>query len=103
MRIGLIYWQTFGVIGAHSFAPFRGDFNAAPFWIKAILPEKLPHIWIDVGDSDFIADAARVWKDRLDDYQVPNEWHVLHGFHNENYWSENVGVYLKWYADKINR
>jgi enterochelin esterase-like enzyme len=30
MRTGLIYWQIFGTIGAHSFAPFRGDFNAAP-------------------------------------------------------------------------
>jgi enterochelin esterase-like enzyme len=100
MRTGLIYWQTFGTIGAHSFAPFRGDFNAVPFWIKAIPPDKLPHIWIDVGDRDFIADAARVWRDRLDDYDVPNEWHVLPGSHTEKYWSGNVGVYLKWYADQ---
>jgi enterochelin esterase-like enzyme len=100
VRIGLIYWQTFGTIGLHSFAPFRGDFNAAPLWIKAIPPDKLPRIWIDVGDRDFIADAARVWKDRLDDYEVPNEWHVLPGSHTEKYWSRNVGVYLKWYADQ---
>jgi enterochelin esterase-like enzyme len=101
MRTGLIYWQTYGAIGAHSFAPFRGDFNSVPFWIKAISPGMLPHIWIDVGDSDFIADAARVWKDRLDDYNVPNEWHVLDGYHNEKYWSRNVDVYLKWYADHL--
>jgi enterochelin esterase-like enzyme len=44
VRIGLIYWQTFGTIGLHSFAPFRGDFNAAPLWIKAIPPDKLPRI-----------------------------------------------------------
>lgn len=101
MRTGLIYWQTFGAIGAHSFAPFRGDFNAVPFWIKAIPPDKLPHIWIDVGDRDFIADAARVWKDRLDDYHVLNECHVLPGSHTEKYWSRNAGVYLKWYADQL--
>ena len=98
MRIGLIYWQTFGAIGAHSFAPFRGDFNSAPLWIKGIPPDKLPRIWIDVGNRDFIADAARVWKDRLDDYEVPNEWHVFSGSHNEKYWSGNVSVYLQWYA-----
>jgi enterochelin esterase-like enzyme len=103
MRTGLIYWQTFGTIGAHSFAPFRGDFNAVPFWIKAIPPDQLPHIWIDVGDSDFIADAARVWKDRLDDYKVPNEWYVLHGYHNETYWSRNIDIYLKWYAAQWNK
>jgi enterochelin esterase-like enzyme len=101
MRTGLIYWQTFGTIGAHSFAPFRGDFNAVPLWIKDIPPDKLPHIWIDVGDRDFIADAARVWKDRLDDYDVPNEWIVLPGSHTEKYWSGNVGIYLKWYADQM--
>jgi hypothetical protein len=56
-----------------------------------------------VGDRDFIADAARVWKDRLDDYHVPNEWHVLPGAHTEKYWSGNVGVYLKWYADQWNK
>jgi enterochelin esterase-like enzyme len=98
MRIGLIYWQTFGAIGAHSLAPFRGDFNAAPLWIKAIPPDELPRIWIDVGNRDFMADPARVWKDRLDDYKVPNEWVVLPGSHNEKYWSENVSVYLHWYA-----
>jgi enterochelin esterase-like enzyme len=98
MRIGLIYWQTFGAIGGHSLAPFRGDFNAAPLWIKAIPPDKLPRIWIDVGDRDFIADDARVWKDRLDDYEVPNEWHVFPGSHTEKYWSEKVSVYLEWYA-----
>jgi enterochelin esterase-like enzyme len=98
MRIGLFYWQTFGIIGTHSFAPFRGDFNAAPLWIMAIPPDKLPKIWIDVGDRDFIADAARVWKDRLDDYQMPNEWHIFPGSHTEKYWSGNVSVYLQWYA-----
>ncbi len=98
MRIGLMGWETFSAIGAHSFAPFRGDFNAVPLWIKAIPNGKLPRIWIDVGNRDFIADAARVWKDRLDDYHVPNEWYVLPGSHTENYWSENVATYLRWYA-----
>jgi enterochelin esterase-like enzyme len=98
MRIGLIYWQVFSAIGTHSFAPFRGDFNAIPQWIKAIPVDNLPRIWIDVGNRDFITDAARVWKDRLDDYHIPNEWHVLTGSHTEKYWSANVGTYLRWYA-----
>jgi enterochelin esterase-like enzyme len=98
MHVGLIYWRTFGAIGGHSLAPIRGDFNAAPLWIKAIPPNQLPRIWIDVGTRDFMADPARVWKDRLDDYSVPNEWHVFPGSHNEKYWSENVSVYLQWYA-----
>ena len=98
MRIGLINWQTFGAIGSHSLAPFRGDFNAVPIWIKAIPADHLPFIWIDAGDRDFIKDDARVWKNRLDDYDVPNEWHVFPGSHTEKYWSENVETYLRWYA-----
>lgn len=98
MRIGLMEWETFSAIGAHSFAPFRGDFNAVPLWIKDIPDGKLPRIWIDVGNRDFIADAAKVWKNRLDDYQVPHEWHVFPGSHTEKYWSDNVTTYLRWYA-----
>lgn len=98
MRVGLMAWETFSAIGAHSFAPFRGDFNAVPLWIRAIPDGKLPRIWIDAGTRDFIADAARVWKNRLDDYQVPHEWHLLPGSHTEKYWSGNVTTYLRWYA-----
>jgi len=98
MRIGLMNWQLFSAIGTHSFAPFRGDYNAAPLWIKAIPEGYLPRIWIDVGDRDFISDAAQVWRDRLDAYKVPNEWHVFPGAHTEKYWSANVATYIRWYA-----
>jgi enterochelin esterase-like enzyme len=98
MRIGLMNWQLFSAIGAHSFAPFRGDFNAFPLWVKAIPQEKLPRIWIDVGDRDFIASAAQTWKNRLDDYQVPHEWHVFPGSHTEKYWAANVSTYIRWYS-----
>ena len=98
MRIGLIYWQTFGAIGAHSLAPFRGDFNQAAVWINKIPAGQFPRIWIDAGDRDFIKDAARSFKNRLDEYAVPNEWHVFPGSHTEKYWAEHVIDYLKWYA-----
>ena len=52
MRTGLIYWDVFGAIGGHSLAPFRGDFNEAPFWFKKIPADQLPRIWIDVGTRD---------------------------------------------------
>ncbi len=98
MRTGLIYWQNFGAIGCHSFAPFRGDFNEAPFWFKEIPAEELPRIWIDVGTMDFIQDAAKIWAGRLVEYDIPFEWHVFDGAHTESYWSANVKEYLQWYA-----
>jgi len=98
MRTGLIYWETFGAIGCHSFAPFRGDFNQAPFWFKEIPAEELPCIWIDAGTMDFIKDAARIFAGRLEDYDIPFEWHVFDGAHTESYWSAHVKDYLLWYA-----
>ena len=98
MRIGLIYWETFGIIGGHSLAPFRGDFNESPFWFQKIPEDQKPRIWIDVGTMDFMADDARVFADRLEDYDMPFEWHVFDGAHVESYWGGNLETYLKWYA-----
>ena len=98
MRIGLIHAQTFGAIGGHSLAPFRGDFNAAPFWFAEIPPDQKPRIWIDAGDRDFMHDPARVFANRLEDYDMPYEWHVYPGAHTETYWGEHIADYLNWYA-----
>ena len=98
MRIGLIYAQTFSAIGGHSLAPFRGDFNAAPFWFAEIPPDQKPRIWIDAGDRDFMHDPARVFANRLEDYGMPYEWHVYPGAHTETYWREHIADYLTWYA-----
>jgi len=98
MRTGLIYWDVFSAIGGHSLAPFRGDFNESPFWFQKIPADQLPRIWIDVGTKDFIADAAKVFAGRLEDYHIPFEWHVFDGAHVESYWSAHVKDYLRWYA-----
>ena len=99
MRTGLIYWETFGTIGAHSLAPFRGDFNEAPFWFKKIPEDQLPRIWIDIGVLDVNLDAANTFEMRLTKYRMPHEWHIYLGTHNEDYWQAHVEEYLRWYAE----
>ena len=99
MRTGLIYWETFGTIGTHSLAPFRGDFNEAPFWFAEIPEEQLPRIWIDIGVLDVNLDAANVFEQRLTKYRIPHEWHIYLGTHNEDYWEAHVEDYLRWYAE----
>jgi enterochelin esterase-like enzyme len=103
MRTGMIYWETFNSIGCHSFAPFRGDFNEAPFWFKVIPPEDLPRIYIDMGVLDVNLDPANVFETRLTKYRIPHEWHIFLGTHNENYWSAHVSEYLEWYSEGWNR
>lgn len=99
MRTGLIYWETFGHIGTHSLAPFRGDFNTAPFWFKEIPEDQLPRIWIDIGVLDVNLDAANQFEVRLTKYRIPHEWHIFLGTHNEDYWQAHVEDYLRWYAE----
>ena len=99
MRTGMIYWESFSAIGCHSFAPFRGDFNEAPYWFKEIPEEDLPRVYIDIGVLDVNLDAANVFEKRLTKYRIPHEWHIFLGTHNEEYWSTHVGDYLKWYSE----
>lgn len=99
MRTGLIYWETFGTIGTHSLAPFRGDFNEAPSWFKKIPEDQLPRIWIDIGVLDVNLDAANTFEVRLTKYRMPHEWHIFLGTHNEDYWQSHVEEYLRWYAE----
>jgi len=98
MRVGMIYWETFSAIGCHSFAPFRGDYNEAPFWFKEIPTESQHRIYIDMGFLDVNLDPAYHFEERLVKYAIPHEWHVFHGTHNEAYWSDHVSDYLFWYA-----
>ncbi len=99
MRTGLIYWETFGTIGTHSLAPFRGDFNEAPSWFNKIPEDQLPRIWIDIGVLDVNLDAANTFEVRLTKYRIPHKWHIYLGTHNEDYWQAHVEEYLRWYAE----
>ncbi|HEY60078.1 MAG TPA: esterase family protein [Anaerolineae bacterium] len=98
MRVGLIYWEVFGAIGAHSFPPFRGDFNSVPSWLREMPDNEYPHVWIDIGDMDVDLDAAHHFEMRLIEYSVPHEWHIYSGAHNEYYWAAHVEDYLRWYG-----
>ncbi len=97
-RIALINWQTFGAVGLHSFAPFRGDWNTVPIWVREIPKEQLPRIYLDIGVQDFMLDAATEWEIRLKNYSVPHEWHINLGTHDEEYWMTHVNEYILWYG-----
>ena len=97
-RITLINWQLFSAVGLHSFAPFRGDWNTVPIWVREIPVDQLPHIYMDIGVLDFMLDPATQWEIRLKNYGVPHEWHINLGTHNEEYWSKHTSEYIRWYG-----
>ena len=98
VRAGFENWQIFGAIGGHSFAPFSGDFYNSPYWFADIPEGDLPRVYLDMGSTDGLKVAAGLFEGRLTDYNIPHEWVIDTGTHNEEYWSAHVEDYLRWYT-----
>lgn len=101
--IGLTHWQTFGVIGAHSDAPFYGDFNRLPYLAREIPKDQLPQIWMDSGKADMYLSEARHYHELLLENKVPHAFTLFDGEHNETYWSQHAADYLRWYGSAFTR
>jgi enterochelin esterase-like enzyme len=98
IHIGFTYWDEFGFIGAHSVPPFLSDPNFLPGWLKSIPDGKDPEVYMDIGETDPYRPYAVRFEAQLTQYQVPHEWHLNSGTHQEAYWSQHVEEYLRWYA-----
>jgi enterochelin esterase-like enzyme len=98
MRLGLTHWEIFSAIGAHSFAPFPGDFYTVPFWIKEIPEGEWPSIYIDIGALDINLEPASLFEARLTSYGIPHKWVINVGSHNDAYWTVQLEDYLRWYT-----
>ncbi len=99
MHLGFKYWQFFGAVGGHSLTPFGADIDLYPVWYKKIPVGKMPRLYIDIGDNDRYLVPATAFKDWLVELNIPVEWHLNPGTHNEEYWSAHVREYLRWYAE----
>ncbi len=98
LHLGLWHWQVFGAIGAHSLPIFHADAPLVPGQLAAIPAGELPRIYIDIGRSDAGLEDATNFESLLTQWNIPHEWHVFTGFHDEAYWSAHLEQYLEWYA-----
>jgi enterochelin esterase-like enzyme len=59
-----------------------------------------PRIYIDIGDDDRpeITKGATWLEGLLVKFDVPHEWHMFVGEHEEAYWQAHVEDYLRWYT-----
>ncbi len=91
---------VFGAIGAHSPPIFWSDVSRVRAWLQEIPASQLPRIYLDIGEDDRpeILESARWFEALLTDMNVPHEWHLFPGYHDEAYWSSHVEQYLRWYA-----
>ena len=100
LHLGLSEWELFGAFGAHSLATFWSDAPYIRTWLSEIPAEALPRIYLDVGDRDRppILAAAMRFEELLTQLNIPHEWYLFPGYHDEDYWAAHVEKYLRWYS-----
>jgi enterochelin esterase-like enzyme len=100
IHLGFSRWELFGAIGAHSLPVFWTDLPHLRAWMDAIPREELPRIYMDLGDKERlqISRSAMWFEELLTEKNIPHEWHLYSGYHEEAYWEAHVEEYLRWYA-----
>lgn len=99
-RVGFRHPDRFGAVGLHSPALMGGDLFAADRWLAAHPELQPPEVWIDIGDRDTLLPAIPELLDRLDELDVEYRYRLGSGWHDAEYWSQNLDLYLRWYGDR---
>lgn len=100
LHLGFSRWEEFGAIGMHSLPVFWTDLPEIRTWLDAIPYQSLPRIYMDLGDKDRpqISKSAIWFEELLTEKNIPHEWHLYPGYHEESYWQEHLEEYLRWYT-----
>lgn len=99
IQIGLTRPDLFGSLGLHSPAVFTGDRVAVKRWIRDLPPDLWPRLYFDMGDNDQEFEFNAGLEELLTLYEIPHEWHLNAGAHDEVYWRAHVQEYIQWYAE----
>lgn len=100
VHIGLSHWDLFSAVGVHSGFVFYSDYQSIYTWIHDTPAGKIPRIYMDLGNDDRpeIADGSAWLEDFFTRFDIPHEWHLFSGEHDEAYWQAHVEDYLRWYS-----
>jgi enterochelin esterase-like enzyme len=99
IHLGLSHPELFGVMGVHSGFVFHSDIQQVYLWLNNLPMGMAPRIYMDVADEDRpeIAESAAFLEELLTQYDIPHEWYMFVGEHEEAYWQSHVEDYLRWY------
>lgn len=99
-HIALLHPELFGSVGGHSPPIFVEDAQNLRQWLSNIPIDLMPRIWLDIGerDQEVILESAKWFAALLDELNIPHEWHLFTGNHDEAYWTSHMEMYLRWYA-----
>jgi enterochelin esterase-like enzyme len=100
VHLGIANWQLFSKIGAHSPAILNSDPLKMGAALDDIPSDSYPDFFIDAGNRDRpeILKSSAWLGEMLNGRGIPHEWHLFSGFHDEDYWSNNLENYLQWYT-----
>jgi enterochelin esterase-like enzyme len=100
LHLGLSQWEQFGAIGMHSLPVFWADTPEIRQWLAAIPDKSMPRFYMDIGSRDrpAIMKSAIWFEQLLTERNIPHEWHLFEGYHEEAYWEAHAEQYLRWYT-----
>jgi acetyl esterase/lipase len=96
--LGLLEWEFFGSLGAHSAPLFYKDLFRVPTWLEDVPYGSIPRIYLDISEGDPNLDEAETLHEVLRKEGVPHEWQLYPGLHNDTYWKSHLEEYLLWYS-----
>ena len=99
VHLGLTHWELFSALGLHSLPVFWADTSHVRQWLDAIPRDSLPRIFMDTGDKDYLIRSTEWFEGVLTEKNIPHEWYLFPGYHEEAYWSTHVEQYIRWYAE----
>ena len=100
VHLGILNWETFSAVGAHSLPVFPSDTNNIRKWLNAIPRESIPRFFIDIAELDRWSVTATWFENILTEMDITHVWHLYTGYHNEDYWQSHLEEYLHWYAQE---
>ena len=98
MYLGISSWEYFGAIGSHSSFYFYGEEYHTKRWFAQIPPDSIPRIFVDIGRDDFLKKPNFQLEEMLIEHNVPHEWYIYPGRHEETYWQSHIEQYFLWYT-----
>lgn len=97
VRIGFVFPDAFGKVGAHSFTTFAGDMSRVQDWLQSVSAYR-PALWFDIGETDHYRQYSEPFVLYLQQHQIPLDYMVNPGGHTIDYWIDHVDEYLAWYT-----
>ena len=99
VHLGLSHWELFGAIGGHSLPVFVTDPPRINRWLNEIPTEEMPRFFLDIGEKDYLLEHALWFENLLTQKNIPHEWYLYTGRHEEAYWASHIEQYLRWYVE----